>query len=94
MPFQRVRLVAVVVVRPGDVLRLDSAASVQFADDRAITFRVIRVDERPTYEGWVWLTGYELDPSGAAVERREVFVQVAGLRPARLGRARHVARVR
>ncbi len=94
VPFQRLRLVAVVVVRPGDVLRLDAASSVQFADDRAITFRVIRVDERPTYEGWVWLTGYELDCSGAAVERREVFVQVAGLRPARPSEARQVGRTR
>ena len=69
--------------RPGDVLRLDSAASVQFGGNRALIFRVISLDERPTYAGWVWLHGYELDAAGAAVARREVFVQVAGLRPVR-----------
>ncbi|MFD0819345.1 hypothetical protein [Micromonospora zhanjiangensis] len=34
-----------------------------------------------TYDGWVWLTGYELDAEGNAVERREVYVQLAGLLP-------------
>jgi len=43
-------------------------------------FRVIRVHDWPTYEGWVWLDGYELNTSGDAVERRSIFVQVGGLR--------------
>ncbi|WP_326550340.1 hypothetical protein [Micromonospora sp. NBC_01813] len=38
------------------------------------------VDPRPTYQGWVWLTGYLLAPDGEARERREIFVQRAGLR--------------
>ncbi|MDG4789306.1 hypothetical protein O7626_25840 [Micromonospora sp. WMMD1102] len=67
--------------RPGDVLLLDGRASVQFADDRALVLRVTSVSERATYYGWCWLTGYALDRAGAAVERREVFVQLAGLRP-------------
>ena len=66
--------------KPGDVLHVGSDASVQFCGDRALIFRVIRVCDRPTYEGWVWLTGYSLDKAGNAVDRREIFVQRAGLR--------------
>ncbi|WP_225853782.1 hypothetical protein [Micromonospora sp. AMSO31t] len=65
---------------PGDLLRIDGGASVQFAGDRALTFRVVSVCPRPAYTGWVWLTGYVLDRRGQAVDRREVFVQLAGLR--------------
>ncbi|MBE1486195.1 hypothetical protein [Plantactinospora soyae] len=64
--------------RSGDVLHVTRTASVQFADP--IFFRVIRVHDWPTYHGWVWLDGYELDGSGDAVERRSIFVQVNGLR--------------
>ena len=64
--------------RSGDVLKLTRSASVQFATP--IAFRVIRRHERETYEGWVWLDGYELDSVGDAVARRDVFVQIAGLR--------------
>ncbi|MGY0007229.1 hypothetical protein [Micromonospora sp. I033] len=67
---------------PGDLLRIDGRASVQFAGDRALTFRVVAVCPRPTYTGWVWLTGYVLDRRGQAVDRREVFVQLAGVRRA------------
>ena len=45
-----------------------------------LLFRVIRVMDLSTYEGWIWLDGYELNASGDAVERRSIFVQVAGLR--------------
>jgi hypothetical protein len=65
--------------KPGDVLLLDRRASVQFVSG-ALLFRVIRVDERPTYDGWVWLVGYSLDEYGNAIERRELFVQRTGLR--------------
>ncbi|GAB3985708.1 hypothetical protein GCM10027615_76350 [Plantactinospora veratri] len=67
--------------RPGDVVRVDGAASVQFAGPRALWLRVTSVSQKPTYHGWCWLTGYVLDRSGEAVEKREIFVQVAGLRP-------------
>lgn len=63
--------------RSGDVLRITRAASVQFREP--ILFRVIRVHDWPTYDGWVWLDGYQLDGSGDAVERRSIFVLVAGL---------------
>jgi hypothetical protein len=70
-----------VLPRSGDVLHVTRAASVQFADP--LLFRVIRVHDWPTYEGWIWLDGYELNAAGDAVERRSIFVQLAGLRQLR-----------
>lgn len=67
----------------GDVVRVGPKASVQFAEP--ILFRVIRVLPRETYDGWIWLDGYEINSSGDAVDRREIFVQAGGLRA--LGRA-------
>jgi hypothetical protein len=69
-----------VVPRAGDVLRVTRAASVQFLEP--ILFRVIRVHDRPTYDGWAWLDGYQLNGAGDAVERRSIFVQLDGLRRA------------
>jgi hypothetical protein len=43
-------------------------------------FRVIRVHEWQTADGWAWLDGYQLDTSGDAIERRSIFVQLVGLR--------------
>ncbi|AVT32474.1 hypothetical protein C6361_26810 [Plantactinospora sp. BC1] len=65
----------------GHLVRIDGRASVQFAGDRALLMRVVRVDPRTTYHGWCWLTGYVLDRNGEATERRDVYVQVTGLRP-------------
>ncbi|MDG4795997.1 hypothetical protein [Micromonospora sp. WMMD1082] len=65
--------------KPGDVLEIGGAASVQFAGDRGFRFRVIKVCPRPSYWGWLWLTGYVLDNKGQAKERREIFVQREGL---------------
>ncbi|BCJ43526.1 hypothetical protein GCM10010168_41640 [Actinoplanes ianthinogenes] len=65
--------------RAGDVLHVGGAASVQFAGDRALTFRVIRVDQRQTYAGWLWIDGYVLGPTGDATERRLIFVRRDGL---------------
>ncbi|MFY1688988.1 hypothetical protein [Plantactinospora sp. WMMB782] len=73
--------------RSGDVLHVTRAASVQFA--APIYFRVIRVHDWQTYHGWVWLDGYELNPSGDAVERRSIFVQVNGLRQLQSNSGRH-----
>jgi hypothetical protein len=64
--------------RSGEVYALGTAASVQFTT-RPILFRVIRVETGDTYAGWVWLDGYEINTAGDAVERRSVFVQLAGL---------------
>ncbi|BCL15174.1 hypothetical protein GCM10017556_29130 [Micromonospora sagamiensis] len=84
-------------LRAGDVLHLTRAASVQF--HRPIMFRLIRVkDDWTTFDGWVWLDGYQLDTKGNAVARRSVFVQWAGLRvvpqprPAHPERATHSER--
>ncbi|WBB96903.1 MULTISPECIES: hypothetical protein [unclassified Solwaraspora] len=68
--------------RSGDVLHVTRAASVQFLEP--LLFRVIRVHDWPTYQGWVWLDGYELNASGEAVDRRSIFVQIDGLRQLRV----------
>jgi hypothetical protein len=68
-----------VLPRSGDVIQVTKTASVQFT--ASMLFRVIRVHDWPTYEGWIWLDGYELNASLDAVERRSIFVQVNGLRP-------------
>ncbi len=63
--------------RTGDGLHVTRAASVQFL--MPIKFRVIRVLDWPTYDGWLWLDGYELNAAGDAVTRRSIFVQREGL---------------
>src|SRR5690242_9431181 len=72
-----------VLPRSGDVLRVTRAASVQFSTP--MHFRVIRVHDWSTYNGWAWLDGYELNGQGEAVERRSIFVQLDGLQPGQLG---------
>ncbi|WP_433313563.1 hypothetical protein ACQP0U_29970 [Micromonospora sp. CA-269861] len=64
-------------VKSGDVLHLTRAASVQFL--RPIFVRVIRLPDWVTYDGWLWIEGYELGMKGEAVVRRSLFVQTAGL---------------
>jgi hypothetical protein len=71
-----------VLPKSGDVLRVTRTASVQFS--QPLLFRVIRVHNWSTYDGWAWLDGYQLNGSGDAVERRSIFVQLKGLQPARL----------
>jgi hypothetical protein len=66
--------------KTGDVLAIGKRASVQFADDRSLLLRVTSVCGKSTYEGWAWITGYVLDQTGLAIDKREVFVQLAGLR--------------
>jgi len=70
--------------RSGDVLRVTRQASVQFTEP--MLFRVIRVHDWQTYDGWVWLDGYQLNSAGDAVERRSIFVQLRGLQPGYLSR--------
>ncbi|MDG6101204.1 hypothetical protein Daura_00245 [Dactylosporangium aurantiacum] len=65
--------------KTGDVLRVTRAASVQFV--QPMLFRVIRVHDWQTYDGWAWLDGYQLNATGDAVERRSIFVQLQGLQP-------------
>ena len=68
------------IPRAGEVLLVDGQASVQFDGARRLVFRVISVSTRPTYHGWAWIQGYVLDESGAAIDRREIFVRHEGLR--------------
>ncbi|MFJ6152528.1 hypothetical protein [Micromonospora profundi] len=67
-------------LKPGSLLLIGEECSVQFAGERALRLRLVSVDARPTYPGWVWLTGYALDGNGLAVDRREVYVQLSGVR--------------
>lgn len=62
----------------GDIVHVTREASVQFRNP--MMFRVIRVHDWPTYDGWMWLDGYQLNSAGDAVERRSIFVQEAGLK--------------
>jgi hypothetical protein len=64
--------------RSGDIVHITREASVQFL--KPMMFRVIRVHDWPTYDGWMWLDGYQLNSAGDAVERRSIFVQQAGLK--------------
>lgn len=65
--------------RSGDLIYLDGSASPQFAT-RAIQVRVIRVLDLKTYIGWTWLVGYQLNERGEAIEQRQLFLRVAGIR--------------
>ena len=65
-------------LQPGTVLLLTRAASPQFY--RPVTLRLIRVLDRPTYDGWLWVEGYQLNPRGDAIDKRELFVRREGLR--------------
>lgn len=65
--------------RAGEIVHVTGDASVQFAGRRAMYFRVIRIHDWPTYTGYLWLDGYQLNAAGDAVERRSIFVEAAGL---------------
>ena len=69
-------------LQPGDVVHVDGDASVQFRGQCSMNFRVIRIDPRSTYDGWLWLEGYVLGPAGNAMQRRRIFVRWEGLHPA------------
>ncbi|GLZ60114.1 hypothetical protein [Micromonospora sp. NBRC 107095] len=80
------------LLKAGDVVCLTTAASVQFL--RPIFVRVIReLPERHTYDGWVWVEGYQLNAAGDAVARRELYVRRAGVRMQALPAQRRRARV-
>lgn len=56
----------------GDVVLLDSRAAEEFAS-HPIVYSV--TDVRPGNDGWAWLDGFELDSTGKARNRRQVYVQ-------------------
>jgi hypothetical protein len=63
--------------QPGDLLQIDDRASVQFR--YPFLYRVIRPLDLTTYDGWIWLDGYQLDGNEVARLRRSIFVQLAGI---------------
>ncbi|MET7376458.1 hypothetical protein [Micromonospora arida] len=63
----------------GDVVLIGSACSVQFSGERALRLRLASVGTVDPYDGWLWLTGYVLDAKGRATDKREVYVQRAGI---------------
>lgn len=65
---------------PGTVVLVGTACSVQFTGNRELRVRVVSVNDRANYPGWIWLTGYVLGPKGQAVDKRELYVQAAGLK--------------
>ncbi|MGW3602039.1 hypothetical protein [Micromonospora sp. NPDC005161] len=73
-----------------DLVLVDRSASPQFVVP--IRFRLIRVlDRTTTYDGWAWLDGYQVNRTGQAIARREIYVQPENLRkltdPAAVGRS-------
>lgn len=67
-------------IRAGQLLELGRAASPQFAT-RTVRLRVVReLADRPTYHGWTWIAGYELDARGDAIDYRELYVLRDGMR--------------
>ncbi|MFI6160413.1 hypothetical protein ACIA59_10735 [Micromonospora haikouensis] len=66
-------------LRPGAILLVDGCASVQFGGDRTMMLRLTSLPDLPTYHGWIWLAGYQLDGRGDAVAKRELYVQRGGL---------------
>ncbi|GAB3074367.1 hypothetical protein GCM10027186_32500 [Micromonospora schwarzwaldensis] len=66
-------------MKAGDLLHVTRAASPQFVTP--ILFRVIRELDWTTFDGWVWLDGYQVDERGEATARRSIFVMRAALRP-------------
>ncbi|MEW2445110.1 hypothetical protein [Micromonospora marina] len=66
-------------LKAGDLLHITRAASPQFVT--SFHFRVIRVLDWTTFDGWTWLDGYQLDERGDALARRSIFVMQSGLKP-------------
>ncbi len=77
----------------GDLFLITVRASIQFVACEPFLFRVIRPLPWSTYQGWLWMEGYQLNAAGDAVMRRSIFVQLSGLtyayRPAVRSRARY-----
>lgn len=66
--------------RAGDVVHVGPAASCQFRHGCDFNMRVTRWETSgSTPDGWIHLTGYQLDKNGLGIEQRTVLVQAAGL---------------
>jgi hypothetical protein len=66
--------------KANQLLRITRAASEQFVAVEPFNFRVIATHiYGSTPHGCAWIDGYQLDHHGDALERRSLFVQLAGL---------------
>ena len=82
-------------LRPGVVLLITKHASAQFAAVEPFPFRLItHRTYGSTPAGCTWIDGYQLHPAGHAVERRQLFVQIDGLKVLRPPATRAVNRAR
>ncbi|MER7277524.1 hypothetical protein ABT369_24085 [Dactylosporangium sp. NPDC000244] len=67
---------------PGDMVHVGPVASPRFGAGNGFGFRVIRAhDWRTSWDGRAWLDGYQLNAAGDAIERRSIYVDLAGLHP-------------
>lgn len=70
-------------IHSGDVVLLDSRAAAAFAA-HPMVYLAERVESDHDRPGWAWLDGYELDSTGKALDRREVYVYTEELARAQL----------
>jgi hypothetical protein len=63
----------------GHTVHIGADCGVQFASGRDLTLRVTVTEDSKSWDGIAWITGYVLNHAGQAIERREVYVIVAGL---------------
>jgi len=66
----------------GHTVLIGRACGVQFGDGRHLVLRVIDAEPSKYWDGMAWISGYVLDTGGKAVDKREVYVIVDGLRVA------------
>jgi hypothetical protein len=66
-------------IRPGRTYRIGRGCGVPY-EWAPLTLRVIRITDAPRNGNNGWIEGYELDPTGRAVARREIYIgQVSGM---------------
>ncbi|MEV0153358.1 hypothetical protein AB0H57_06385 [Micromonospora sp. NPDC050686] len=68
-------------LKAGALLHVGARASVQFG--QPFNFRLIRVLDWVTYDGWVWLDGYQLNDRGEAAGLRMGAVAIPRRRAAK-----------
>lgn len=64
----------------GQVVHIGPDCGVQFASGRDLLMRVAHTEDSKYWDGMAYLTGYILGPTGNAIDHRQVYVIVAGLR--------------
>lgn len=65
-------------LQPGVVLIINQRASIQF-QKKPFLFRLIGIERHDHLSEWIWLEGYQLKTNGDAVEKRLIYVKIAGL---------------